>query len=167
MQEGQKHTISGGGILRGGAYAPPVLKQWVHMHPLPHGSARHCWQPQIQFEKIYFQVVPYKIFLYLSEKYDSKEVVALILLQSAVYHTYLPWSIYCILYSFPLKVWNILNKTVKRLGRNNYTFVQSLICTVWITTMKFDLSFINWYFFILHYYVFHNAAISTLHHSFI
>ena len=36
-----------GGILRGGAYAPNVLKQGVHMHPLPHGSARHCWQPRI------------------------------------------------------------------------------------------------------------------------
>jgi hypothetical protein len=32
--------ISGRGILRGGAYAPPVLNQGVHMHSLPHGSAR-------------------------------------------------------------------------------------------------------------------------------
>ena len=30
----------GGGILRGGAYAASVLKQGVHMHPLPYGSAR-------------------------------------------------------------------------------------------------------------------------------
>ena len=28
------------------AYAPPVLKQGVHMHPLPHGYARLCgWIP--------------------------------------------------------------------------------------------------------------------------
>ena len=30
------------GILRDGAYAPPVLKQGVNMHPLPHGSASLC-----------------------------------------------------------------------------------------------------------------------------
>ena len=29
--------ISGGGILTGGAYAPPVFKQ--HMHPLPQNCA--------------------------------------------------------------------------------------------------------------------------------
>jgi hypothetical protein len=44
FQQEQKHTISNfrEGILRGGAYAPPVLKQGVHMHPLPYGSARLC-----------------------------------------------------------------------------------------------------------------------------
>ena len=29
-----------GGIRRGGAYTPPVLKQGVHMHTLPHHCAR-------------------------------------------------------------------------------------------------------------------------------
>ena len=42
FQQGQKHTISNlrGGILTGEAYAPPFLKQGVHMNTLPHGCAR-------------------------------------------------------------------------------------------------------------------------------
>ena len=42
FQQGQKHTISNfrGGILSGGAYAPPLLKQGGHMHTVPHGCAR-------------------------------------------------------------------------------------------------------------------------------
>ena len=49
FQQGQKHTISNfrGGILTGGAYAPPVLKQGGHMHTVPHGCAR-LWIPDPQ-----------------------------------------------------------------------------------------------------------------------
>ena len=48
FQQGQKHTISnfrGGHTHRGGAYAPPVLKQGGHMHTVPHGCARLCVSP--------------------------------------------------------------------------------------------------------------------------
>ena len=60
FQLGQKHTILNfrGGILSGGAYAPPVLKQGGHMHTVPHGCAR-LWPESIKtslygpFLKIY------------------------------------------------------------------------------------------------------------------
>ena len=47
FQQGQKHTISNfrGGILSGGAYAPPLLKQGGHMHTVPHGCA-HLWREE-------------------------------------------------------------------------------------------------------------------------
>ena len=52
FQLGQKYTISNfrGGILSGGAYAPPVLKQGAHMHTVPHGCARLCIANHLRLE---------------------------------------------------------------------------------------------------------------------
>ena len=49
-----------GGILTGGAYAPPVLKQGVHMHTMLHGCApsafciNHCYLPRFLHKPLFF-----------------------------------------------------------------------------------------------------------------